>query len=260
MRSDKQKTMKIQQIRNATLKIQYGSFTILLDPWLQDKNAGPSFLAVKPERNGVRSPLDDLPLLPTEILSDVDFCLVTHIHPDHFTADYLPQNIPVLVQNDADKKLVADMGFRNVTAFTTPEIRMGNIVITKVPARHGDTPEAMVRMGESSGYVLQSEGKTLYLAGDTVYFDGVEQVIETFRPDVIVLNCCEATIPIGRLVMGLADVEAVCRKAPNAAIIATHLDSVNHALLSSDDVRVFAARKHLTQIHVPANGEWIMLS
>ena len=114
-------------------------------------------------------------------------------------------------------------------------------------------------MGESSGYGLQSEGKTLYLAGDTVYFDGVEQVIETFRPDVIVLNCCEATIPIGRLVMGLADVEAVCRKAPNAAIIATHLDSVNHALLSSDDVRAFAARKHLTQIHVPANGEWIML-
>ena len=159
-----------------------------------------------------------------------------------------------------NKKLVADMGFRNVTAFTTPEIRMGNIVITKVPARHGDTPEAMVRMGESSGYVLQSEGKTLYLAGDTVYFDGVEQVIETFRPDVIVLNCCEATIPIGRLVMGLADVEAVCRKAPNAAIIATHLDSVNHALLSSDDVRAFAARKHLTQIHVPANGEWIMLT
>ena len=42
-------------------------------------------------------------------------------------------------------------------------------------------------------------------------------------------------------------------------IIATHLDSVNHALLSSDDVRAFAARKHLTQIHVPANGEWIML-
>ena len=100
--------MKIQQIRNATLKIQYGSFTILLDPWLQDKNAGPSFLAVKPERNGVRSPMDDLPLLPTEILSDVDFCLVTHIHPDHFTADYLPQNIPVLVQNDADKNLFSN--------------------------------------------------------------------------------------------------------------------------------------------------------
>ena len=251
--------MKIQQIRNATLKIQYGSFTILLDPWLQDKNAGPSFQAVKPERNGVRSPMDDLPLLPPEILSDIDFCLVTHIHPDHFTADYLPQNIPVLAQNDADKKLVADMGFRNVTAFTTPEIRTGNIVITKVSAQHGDTPEAMVRMGESSGYVLQGEDKTLYLAGDTVYFDGMAQTIDTYHPDVIVLNCCEATMPMGRLIMNLNDVEIICKKAPNATIIATHLDSVNHALLSSDDVRAFAARKKLTQLHVPANGEWIIL-
>ena len=97
------------------------------------------------------------------------------------------------------------------------------------------------------------------LTGDTVYFDGMAQTIDTYHPDVIVLNCCEATMPMGRLIMNLNDVEIICKKAPNATIIATHLDSVNHALLSSDDVRAFAARKKLTQLHVPANGEWIIL-
>ena len=136
---------------------------------------------------------------------------------------------------------------------------MGGITITKVPARHGDNLETVAYLGESSGYVLQGEDKTLYLAGDTVYFDGVAQTIDTYHPDVIVLNCCEATMPMGRLIMNLNDVEIICKKAPNATIIATHLDSVNHALLSSDDVRAFTARKKLTQLHVPANGEWIIL-
>ncbi len=32
--------MRIQQIRNATLKIRYADQTILLDPWLQDQETG----------------------------------------------------------------------------------------------------------------------------------------------------------------------------------------------------------------------------
>ena len=240
--------MKIQQIRNATLKIQYSSITILLDPWLQDRGTGPSFTLVRGKMIGMKNPLNDLPLPPNKIL-----------HPDHFTADYLPQDIPVMVQNEEDKELVTGMGFSCVTAFEGPELHMGGITITKVPARHGDNLETVAYLGESSGYVLQGEDKTLYLAGDTVYFDGMAQTIDTYHPDVIVLNCCEATMPMGRLIMNLNDVEIICKKAPNATIIATHLDSVNHALLSSDDVRAFAARKKLTQLHVPANGEWIIL-
>ena len=32
--------MKIQQIRNATVKIQYGNIVFLVDPWLQEKGTG----------------------------------------------------------------------------------------------------------------------------------------------------------------------------------------------------------------------------
>ena len=85
--------MVIQQIRNATLKIQYGAFTILLDPWLQDKGIGFSAEPVKEEMIGVKNPMNDLPLSPAEILKDVDFCLVTHIHLDHFIVDYVIKQV-----------------------------------------------------------------------------------------------------------------------------------------------------------------------
>ena len=57
--------------------------------------------------------------------------------------------------------------------------------------------------------------------------------------------------------MGLDDVEMVCKKAPAATIIATHLDSVNHALVTSDDVRAFSKKLGLDQVLVPFNEEYL---
>ena len=44
--------MVIQQIRNATLKIEYGNITFLIDPWFQDQGTGFSAKAVKAEMQG----------------------------------------------------------------------------------------------------------------------------------------------------------------------------------------------------------------
>ena len=249
--------MKIQQIRNATLKIKYGDQKILLDPWLQDKGTGFSAGVVRAEMAGVRNPMNDLPMTPEEVLAGVEFCLVTHIHPDHFTPDYLPKSMKIVVQNEEDMHEAESMGFENVAAFEGDTLRFGSVTVTKVPAVHGDNEKVTEMMGPGSGYVLSGEGRKLYIAGDTVYCSAVEQTLEKRRPDVIALNCCEATMPVGRLIMNLSDVESVCRRAPKALVIATHLDSVNHALLTSDDVRDFALAHGLAQVCVPENGETI---
>ena len=253
----KDNAMRIQQIRNATMKIKYGDRTILLDPWLQDKGTGFSANAVRPEMNAVHSPMNDLPMTPEKVLADVDICLVTHIHPDHFTPDYLPRAMKIVVQNEEDMREAEAMGFENVTCFEGDTLRLGSVTVTKVPAVHGDNEKVVEMMGPGSGYVLRGGDRKLYLAGDTVYCSAVEQTLEKYRPDVVALNCCEATMPVGRLIMDLADVEAVCRKAPEALVLATHLDSVNHALLTSDDVRNYARARGLTQVCVPKNGEII---
>ena len=68
--------MKIQQIRNATVKIRYGNITFLIDPWFQDQGTGFSAKAVKPEMQGIRCPMNALPDTPERILEDVDHCFV----------------------------------------------------------------------------------------------------------------------------------------------------------------------------------------
>lgn len=251
--------MRIQQIRNATLKIEYGDQTILLDPWLQDQGTGFSASAIRSELRGVRSPLNALPMTPEEILAGVNFCLVTHIHPDHFTPDYLPKGMRIIVQNEKDRQGANSMGFENVSAFEGDTMDIGSVTITKVPAIHGDNEELVTRMGIGSGYILSGERKTLYIAGDTVYCSTVEETLKTYTPDVIAVNCCEATTPHGRLIMNLSDVEAVCRQTPKALVIATHLDSVNHALITSRDVKSFAQKHGLVNLCVPQNGEQLLL-
>jgi L-ascorbate metabolism protein UlaG (beta-lactamase superfamily) len=115
-------------------------------------------------------------------------------------------------------------------------------------------------MGEVCGYVFETPGeKCLYLAADTIYCAEVEQTIRQYHPEGIILNCCEATTPLGRLIMNLSDVEKTCAAAPQAIVIASHLDNVNHALLTRKDIIAFANKRNLSGIRVPEDGEKTVL-
>lgn len=252
--------MIIQQIRNATVKIRYSNVTFLVDPWFQDQGTGFSAKAVRPEMQGIKCPMNALPDTPESILKDVDYCLVTHLHFDHFCPDHLPKDLRITAQNHEEAEKILQMGFENVTAFGAEFLTLGDVTIHKTKAIHGDSPEVIKKMGEVCGYVFEAPGeKRLYLAADTIYCAEIEQTIRQYQPEVIILNCCEATTPIGRLIMNLSDVEKVCQEAPQAIVIASHLDSVNHALLTRKDIKEFANEKDLSEVRVPEDGECISL-
>ena len=248
--------MLIKPIRNATLKITYGCVNFLIDPWFQDQGTGFSAKAVKPEMQGINCPMNALPADPESILRDVDCCLVTHLHFDHFSPDYLPKSMKIIAQNEEDAEKIREMGFENIDAFETEHLIIRDAMIHKTKAIHGDSDQVVEKMGEVCGYVFEAPGeKCLYLAADTIYCPEVEQTIKKYHPEAIILNCCEATTPLGRLIMNLADVEKVCREAPKATVIASHLDSVNHALLTRKDIIAFANERNLSRIRVPEDGE-----
>ncbi|MEQ9810476.1 MBL fold metallo-hydrolase [Streptococcus jiangjianxini] len=252
--------MYIQQIRNATIKIKFAGTIFLIDPWFQDKGTGFSAKAIRQEMMNVKCPMNELPESAENTLKDVDYCLVSHLHFDHFSSDYLPKDVEIIAQNKKDASAIISMGFNNTKWFDAGSIVIGNVTIHKIKAIHGENTTIVQKMGEACGYVFEAPGeKTLYLAGDTVYCQNTKEAITQYQPDVIILNCCGATTPIGRLLMDLSDVEKVCNDAPNAIVIASHLDSVNHALITSDDVRKFKEVKHLSQLFVPNNGETIKL-
>ncbi len=67
----------------------------------------------------------------------------------------------------------------------------------------------------------------LYVAGDTVWYDGVEEAIATHRPRVAVVNAGSASFREGdAITMTPADVAEVAARVP--VVVAVHLEAINH--------------------------------
>lgn len=252
--------MKIRQIRNATLVIDYAGVRFLTDPWLGPRGDIPGFEGTP--NSELRNPTVDLPAAVEEVV-DVDAVILTHIHPDHWdshAARALRKDMPFYVQHASDREAIRGAGFKDVRVLTgNPEF--SGVKMIKVPGQHGsdDCVTALFDvLGDVCGVVLRHPSEpTLYLAGDTVFNDYVAGNLRTFAPDVIVLNCCDAQVlGLGSIIMGSADVHEVYRHAPQARIVASHMEAVNHATLTRAELRRYLADHAMTdRVLVPEDGE-----
>jgi L-ascorbate metabolism protein UlaG (beta-lactamase superfamily) len=135
------------------------------------------------------------------------------------------------------------------------------IAMHRAGGQHGsDQVMAVIgdRMGEVSGVVFSHpEEPTLYVAGDTVWNRYVADSLETYEPDVVVLNCGDAQVPgLGAIIMDQHDLLKVAQAAPRATIVASHLEAVNHCVLSRAALRAFVDEQGLRErVLVPEDGE-----
>lgn len=251
--------ISFQQIRNATVKLRYPGVTFLIDPWLSEPCSPEEKAQALRTRSFIEKPICPLPAPPEEILADVDVILTTHLHEDHFSADYLPRDARMVFQNRADAKRAEAMGFPNVSRFADAPLTFGGVTVCRVDACHGDTDAAVRRMGPTSGFVFAREGEpTVYLAGDTVFYDGVRDVIARFSPAVIIVNACDARLPVGRLIMNAEDVRKTCACRPDSLVIASHMEAVSHAHLDRAMLRQsLSETPYAAQVRIPADGERI---
>lgn len=258
--------MKIQQIRNATLRIEYAGVTFLTDPWLAARGATgsfrdfPAFRCRHAGQDGIAMPVCDLPMSVADILAGVDAYIVTHVHPDHIdmAADGsvgapLDKRLPVFVQNEEDAAVLERSGFARVEILGQETVFAG-IRLNKTPGRHG----TLIPCGPSCGVVFRHPGeKTLYVAGDTIWYEGVAGSLRRFRPDVVILNACAAELlDEGRLIMDDADVQAVGEACPHARIIVSHMDNVAHAALTRKSMDQCLRRRGIRDsILMPDDGQ-----
>lgn len=115
-----------------------------------------------------------------------------------------------------------------------------------------------IKSGPACGVIFRAPGeRTLYLAGDTIWYDGVNETIARFRPEIIILNACAASLKFfGRMIMGPEDVLKVHEAAPKATLVISHMESVAHAMVTRADIRKFAQEKgFINSIVIPADGE-----
>ncbi|HEJ2804064.1 MBL fold metallo-hydrolase [Pseudomonas aeruginosa] len=253
----------LQQVRNATVKITYGDTTFLIDPMLAKKGTYPGF--ENTYRSNLRNPLVDLTEPPAKIISGVDAVIVTHTHLDHWddaAQKALPKDIPLFTQHEDDAKLIRSQGFKNVRVLTD-EAEFGGVKLTKAGGQHGTdemyaAPPLAKRLGEAMGVVFQAPGyKTLYLAGDTIWRKEVDQTIEKYGPEIIVLNAGKAKVNgfEGAIIMGEEDVLRASKAATNAKIVAVHMDAVNHMSLTREELRTYVHGHGIeSRVDIPEDG------
>ena len=256
--------MKITLIRNASMIVEYAGNRFLVDPAFGKKGSRDPFpCSSHPDE---RNPVVELPFSVKEILKVTDAVLVTHMHSDHFddeAAQALPKDIDMFVQDEGDKEAMENMGFKNVETIP-PSSKYYGIEILKTPGRHGEpgmNQEALDDLGNVCGIVLRKEGQqTLYIAGDTVWYEGVESSLEKYKPDVIVLNAGANELAGDRIVMDEHDVLKVHRACPDAMIVAVHMEAFNHWTLSRKKLWEFArANGFSDNLFIPADGEGFSL-
>jgi L-ascorbate metabolism protein UlaG (beta-lactamase superfamily) len=164
-------TVKITYIGGPTALLELGGLRFVTDP---------TFDMAPAEYASGASALHktESPAISAESLGHLDAVLLSHDHhPDNL------DNAGRLFLKQADKVLTTTAGARrlcgNAVALDTwqsIELRSPNGAVVKViatPARHG--PAHMDR-GPVVGFLLRSNGDSIYISGDTVWYEGVEEV------------------------------------------------------------------------------------
>ena len=247
--------MKIQLIRNATLKVEYAGKTILVDPMLSSRGSFESFAGIE------KNPIVDLPMPVEEVLEGVDMVLVTHTHEDHFygiARDLISKDMPTYCQ-PPDEVKIKDAGFREVKV-VHDQISWEGIEIHRTGGKHG-SGEILNHMGDVSGYVLMNESEpTLYIIGDSIWVRQVEDILNKYAPDIVVTNSGGAYIPGFESTLILMEEEEtikVAKGAPQSTIIAVHMEALDHCTVTRESLRHRVSKEeHMAgSFHIPGDGE-----
>lgn len=252
--------MKFTQVRNATVIIEYNHTRFLVDPVLADKGAYPSFANAPRQEEG--NPSVDLPFAK-EVLLDVDAVVVTHLHSDHFddvAKELIPKEMKVFVQNDGDLQVLKNIGFKNLEVLAE-NTTYHDITLIRTPGQHG-RGDILKRLGTVSGVVFQHPTeKTLYLTGDTIWYEGTEKIMRDYQPNIVVANAgANQFYDSEPIVMGKEDLYELHKFSPAATIIASHMEAMNHWGLSRVELRQFTKDKGFAQnVLVPEDGDSYVL-
>lgn len=214
--------------------------------------------------NSIRIPMVDLPLNSQaleQLIQQTDAVMLTHIHRDHWDAAaqaVIPKSKKIFCQ-PADTDKIKALGFTDVQP-VEHTIRWQGIQFYRTGGQHG-SGEIGKRMGTVSGFVITDQQQSMYIAGDTIWCDEVKQALDQYKPHYTVLNAGAAQfLTGGPITMTPEDVMEVQKHLPSTKIIAVHMDTINHCIVTRSDLKSALSAKGFQKISIPEDGETISLA
>lgn len=169
----------ITWIGHASFLVQFNDLNVLIDPnfanWL--------FLLKRIKRAGLR--IEDLP--------PIDLVLLTHAHYDHFHKPSI-RKLPapkIGVMPWGMGKLAKGLGFERIIELQWWESFVrGDWKVSMTPCKHWGARRLHDRNRGFGGFVLEHQGRRIFHAGDSAYFEGFREIGEYYQPEI-------ALLPIG---------------------------------------------------------------
>lgn len=170
--------------------LQWNGKRVLIDPYLSDSLTKKYADTDKPH---IR--MSELVVRP-ELLRNISVVTSSHNHTDHLDAETL---IPIFDNNpqiefvipEANRAFVAD---RLQCALDFPiglndgqSVMVDGFTFIGIPAKHNEIERDAGGNCKFMGYVIQFGGYAIYHSGDTLWFDGLIELLKPFHVDVALL-------------------------------------------------------------------------
>ncbi|MFB6614227.1 MBL fold metallo-hydrolase [Streptomyces sp. NPDC085524] len=224
----------VTHLGTATLLMEIGGLTVLTDPALDQ--AAAEYPAARPLRRTAGAALAAADLPP------VDLVLLSH---DQHADNLDPSGREVLAGAGlvlTTPEAAGRLGGRaeGLATWETREVTAGGttVHVTATPARHGPAGTEAVT-GTVTGFVVRYDGGTLYISGDTVRHDALDEIAERFDVDTAFLHLGDAHFPAtGDLAFSLSAAEGaeLARTLGARTVVPLHFESWEH--FTEDPARI----------------------
>ena len=170
--------------------LQWNGKRVLIDPYLSDSLTKKYLTTDKPHTR-----ISELVIKP-ELLKNISTVTSSHNHTDHLDAETL---IPILQNNSGIKMIIPEAN----RIFVADRIKCSNdfpiglndgqsvaidgFTFHGIPAKHNEIDRDDNGNCKYMGYVIEFGQYKIYHSGDTLWFDGMVELLEPFNVDVAML-------------------------------------------------------------------------
>lgn len=170
--------------------LQWNGKRILIDPYLSDSLTKKYLTTDKPHTR-----ISELVIKP-ELLKDISIVTSSHNHTDHLDAETL---IPI-IKNNPNIKFIIPEANRNFVAERAQcdknfpiglnddqSVTIDGISFHGIAAKHNEIDRDENGNCKYMGYVIEFGAYKIYHSGDTLWFDGMVELLKPFNVDVALL-------------------------------------------------------------------------